>query len=85
MGFSCGVVQKFFGKCSALWMREGGYCMETCGFCSKCAAEGQLDDAAAPLNSPISPSFILPDKDGSDCSCTDVQPPGPYTCNEQVW
>ncbi len=36
--------QRQFGKCTTLWMLQGGYCAQTCGLppCSAPVAEGTL-------------------------------------------
>ncbi|GMH41241.1 hypothetical protein BSKO_09151 [Bryopsis sp. KO-2023] len=37
-------MEKLWGKCDAPWMKEGDFCMQTCGFCEEDGAESK-DDA----------------------------------------
>lgn len=60
--------QRRFRKCDRDWMKAGGYCRATCGLCKSCGS--------SPIEQ-IRSGYACP-------TCSDIPPPGDFTCEEQV-
>eukprot|EP01025_Chloroclados_australasicus_P000950 TRINITY_DN10312_c2_g1_i1.p1 TRINITY_DN10312_c2_g1~~TRINITY_DN10312_c2_g1_i1.p1 ORF type:complete len:578 (-),score=73.81 TRINITY_DN10312_c2_g1_i1:433-2166(-) len=67
-GYTC-EQQKSFGKCDEEWMITGAYCRETCQRCPSGIA----------TNGDQVPTESRPNQE----ECSNVQPPGDYTCSDQ--
>ena len=64
-------------------MKEGNYCLYTCGRAKNCGGEFEgsdnadnADNAAGSQRGSVKP--------GDRTVCNDIQPPGEYTCQQQV-
>jgi hypothetical protein len=79
--------QREFGACDEDWMKEGNYCLYTCGRAKNCGGEGESqgsdnnNSGESESESSDSGSSVKPSNPNV---CDDIQPPGEYTCQQQV-
>lgn len=65
--------QREFGACDEEWMKDGNYCLYTCGRAKNCGGEQEEGQPEGQSTKP-----------GNRSVCDDIRPPGEYTCEQQV-
>lgn len=78
--------QREFGACDEQWMKDGNYCLYTCGRAKNCGGrqEGQQGESKGTGGGSAAGGQGGSTKPGDRNVCDDIQPPGEYTCRQQV-